>query len=316
MRRSAIGRRKHLQRVVARGAGVTFFVIALFFTLISYAAPIGYPFDAASGFRWYWTLCAVLATISWAGIRAHKMMLASGLLTLLNLLVIVPALGKAPVGGGISTAVVGWANVGGTPEALTKVLAEAERRKANLVLVGEAPSDVQKLATGWRVIQAPVAGDATSIAVLTRGRWQSATIPGEPTMVRTEAGDLTILATRPPPSRGQAGVQAAREAQLNRAAVRAGDQDGPVVVMGDFGVAPWDGAMQQFQEYSHVSRVRCGGLMGNTVNRGLGLIGVAHDHAYVRDVKVTHCKLGTPLPGSHHRAIYLYLAPLEQESLR
>ncbi|GBF58683.1 hypothetical protein PbB2_02371 [Candidatus Phycosocius bacilliformis] len=318
MRRSPTGRRKHIQRLMARGAGTIFLAVAVFFTLLSFAAPLGYPFDAASGYRWYWIVCSIVATLSWAGIRARGFAIVSGLVAALNLMVILPALGEAPKGGAVSSAVVSWANLRGQPDALEKVLAEAERRKANLVLVGEAPANLKGLAEtkGWRLIEAPLAGDPTSIGVLTRGRWQSATVPGEPTTIRTQAGDLTILATRPPPSRGQEGVQAAREAQLNRAAVRAGDQDGPVVVLGDFGVAPWDGAMQQFQNYGNVTRVRCGGLLGNTVSQGFGLIGVAHDHAYVRDVKVTHCRLGQPLPGSRHRAIYLYLSPQEPGSPR
>jgi hypothetical protein len=36
---------------------------------------------------------------------------------------------------------------------------------------------------------------------------------------------------------------------------------------------------------------------------------VATDHAYVRDVKVTHCKVGATLPGGHHKPIWLYVAP-------
>ena len=311
MKRSAIGRRKAAQKLAATIAGTTLFAVALLFTLLSFLAPLGYPFDAVSSYRWYWTLLALTAGLSWAVVRGRTMMIASALVGAINLLVVVPALGAGPKGGQISNAVVAWANVAGEEKALERVLSEAARQKAGLVLIAKAPRSVLAPPSGWKLIEAPNFADPTSIAVLSRGRWQSSTIPGEPTIARTAAGDLTIIATRPPPSNGGNGAGAARESQLNRAAVRAGDQDGPVAVLGDFGVAPWDGAMSQFRKYGNVTRVRCGGFMGTTVSQAFGLIGVTHDHAYVRDVKVTHCRLGSSLPGGGHRAIYLYLAPLD-----
>ncbi|MCZ8280949.1 MAG: hypothetical protein O9286_01750 [Aquidulcibacter sp.] len=311
MKRSPIGRRRAAQKLAAMVMGTALFAIALFFTMLSFLAPLGYPFDAVSSYRWYWTLLALAAGLSWALVRGRNMMIASALVGLINLIVVLPTLGSAPKGGQISNAVVAWANVAGDDKALEKVLREAERQKAGLVLIAKAPESILTLPQGWNVIERPNFSDPTSIAVLSRGRWQSSTIPGEPTIVRTAAGDLTIIATLPPPSNGGQGVGAARESHLNRAAVRAGDQEGPVAVVGDFGVAPWDGAMSQFGKYGNVTRVRCGGFMGATVIKAFGLIGIAHDHAYVRDVKVTHCRLGGPLNRGGHRAIYLYLAPLD-----
>ncbi|MCZ8210141.1 MAG: hypothetical protein ACK5XZ_07810 [Hyphomonadaceae bacterium] len=311
MKRSPIGRRKAAQKLAATVVGTALFAIALFFTLLSFLAPLGHPFDAASSYRWYWTLLALAAGLSWALVRGRSMMIASAVVGAINLMVIIPSLGAGPKGGEISNAVVAWANVAGDDKALKKVLSEAERQKASLVLIARAPQSILTPPQGWNVIERPNFAEPTSIAVLSRGRWQSSTIPGEPTIARTAAGDLTIIATLPPPSRGGKEIGVARESQLNRTAVRAGDQDGPVAVLGDFGVAPWDGAMSQFRKYGNVTRVRCGGFMGTTVSQAFGLIGVAHDHAYVRDVKVTHCRLGGPLPNGGHRAIYLYLAPLD-----
>ncbi len=311
VKRSPIGRRRAAQKLAAIVTGAALFAISLFFTLLSFLAPLGYPFDAVSSYRWYWTLLALAAGLSWALARGRSMMIASALVGLINLIVIVPSLGSAPKGGQVSNAVVAWANVAGDEKALEKVLREAERQKAGLLLIAKAPKGILTLPQGWNVIEQPNFADPTSIAVLSRGRWQSSTTPGEPTITRTAAGDLTIIATLPPPSTGGTGVGAARESQLNRAAVRAGDQLGPVAVLGDFGVAPWDGAMSQFRKYGNVTRVRCGGYMGATVIQAFGLIGIAHDHAYVRDVKVTHCRLGGPLNRGGHRAIYLYLAPLD-----
>jgi hypothetical protein len=46
------------------------------------------------------------------------------------------------------------------------------------------------------------------------------------------------------------------------------------------------------------------------LTQAFGLIGVATDHAFVRDVKVTHCQLGGALAGGNHKPIWLYVAPL------
>ncbi len=311
MKRSSIGRRKAAQKLAATVAGTAVFAFALFFTILSFLAPVGYPFDAVSSYRWYWTVLALAAGLLWAFVRSHNMIIASALVGLVNLIVILPALGAGPKGGQVSNAVVAWANVDGDDKSLAKIFREAERQKAGLLLVAKAPQSVLTPPRGWNVIERPNFADPTSIAVLSRGRWQSSTAPGEPTIARTAADDLTIIATLPPPSKAGQGVGTARESQLNRAAVRAGDQEGPVAVLGDFGVAPWDGAMSQFRKYGNVSRVRCGGFMGTTVSYAFGLIGVVHDHAYVRDVKVTHCRLGGPLNNGGHRAIFLYLAPLD-----
>jgi endonuclease/exonuclease/phosphatase (EEP) superfamily protein YafD len=96
---------------------------------------------------------------------------------------------------------------------------------------------------------------------------------------------------------------------MNRAGARAGIQETPTIVLGDFNAPPWDREMRQFREYGNVTRVRCGGWAGGTYSQAFGLISVATDHAYVRDVKVTHCKLGSTLPGGRHKPIWLYVAP-------
>jgi hypothetical protein len=221
----------------------------------------------------------------------------------------VPASGIAPAGGKMASAVIGWANVKNSPQALTRVIKDADAKGATLIMLAEAPQFVAQPPAGWTLIEAPIANDPTAIAVLSKGSWRAATVPGEPTMARPPAGDITIIGVHPQDAQKGRHSTPVRNGLINRAGARAGIQEGPTVVLGDFNAAPWDRAMRQFREYGNITRIRCGGWAGGTYSQAFGLISVATDHAYVRDVKVTHCKLGGTLPGGRHKPIWLYVAP-------
>jgi hypothetical protein len=289
--------------------GTFLFGVTVIMTLVSSAAALGYPFDLISSYRWYWVIMGVVSAGIWGLSRGWKMVIASFVVSALNLMVTVPASGNAPVGGKMAAAVIGWANVKNNPEALTRVIKDAETKGATLVMLAEAPQAVFTPPAGWTLIEAPVANDPTAIAVLSKGSWRAVTVPGEPTMAAPPARDITIIGVHPQDAHKGRRSTPVRDALINRAGARAGIQEGPTVVLGDFNAAPWDRAMRQFREYGKVTRVRCGGWVGGTYSQAFGLIGVATDHAYVRDVKVTHCKVGATLPGGHHKPIWLYVAP-------
>jgi hypothetical protein len=302
-------KKKTKKPYIAAFFGTLIFGIALAMTALSSPAALGYPWDLISSYRWYWVIMAVVAAGIWGLSRGWKMVGASFAVMAANLFVTVPASGEAPSGGKTATAVIGWANVASNPEALANVFKDADKRKATLLMVAEAPQGVFTPPQGWTLIEAPVVGDPTAIAVLTKSTWRAATVPGEPTMARPPAGDLTVIGVHPQDAVKSRRRTPNRDALINRAGTRAGIQEGPTVVLGDFNAAPWDTAMRQFRNYGNVTRVRCGGWAGTTLTQAFGMIGVATDHAYVRDVKVTHCSLGSALTGGHHKPIWLYVAP-------
>jgi hypothetical protein len=303
-------RRKKKQKKNYVGAffGTFVFGIALIMTLVSSLSALGYPFDLMSSYRWYWVILAVASTAIWGVTRGWKMVAASFAVIGLNLLVTVPASGVAPAGGKMA-AVIGWANVNENPDALARVIKDADAKGATLIMLAEAPPTVFQPPAGWALIEAPVANDPTAIAVLSKGSWRAVTVPGEPTMARPPAGDITVIGVHPHDAQKGRRSTPIRDALINRAGARAGIQEGPTVVVGDFNAAPWDRAMRQFREYGKITRVRCGGWAAGTYNQVFGLVSVATDHAYVRDVKVTHCQLGAGLPGGNHKPIWLYVAP-------
>jgi hypothetical protein len=294
---------------VATFFGTFLIGFAAIMTMASTAAPLGYPFDMLSSYRWYWVTIAVVAAAIWGISRGWKMVGVSFLVIAANLAVTVPATGKAPVGGKTATAVVGWANVGNSTAALTRVFVDADKKQASLLMIAQAPQSVFTPPAGWALIEAPVAGDPTAIAVLSKSSWRAVTVPGEPTMARPPAGDLTVIGIHPLDAiKGQRSTPA-RSALINRAAARAGNQQGATIVFGDFNAPPWDLSIDDIRSVGDVTRVRCGGWTGSTLSKGFGLLGIASDHAFVRDVKVTHCQLSATLPDSGHKPIWLFVSP-------
>jgi hypothetical protein len=307
-------KKKQKKNYIGAFFGTFTFGVAAIMTLVSSLAAFGYPFDLISSYRWYWVILGVVSAAIFGLSRGWRMVAAAFLVIGLNLYVTVPASGEGPVGGKRASAVIGWANVKDKPEALTRVFKDADAKGATLLMTAETPKSGVQIPAGWAMIEAPIANDPTAIAVWSKGSWRAATVPGEPTMARPPAGDITVIGLHPQDADKGRRSTPVRNALINRAGARAGIQEGPTVVLGDFNAAPWDRAMKQFREYGSVTRVRCGGWAGGTYNQVFGLISVATDHAYVRDVKVTHCRLGSALPGGHHKPIWLYVAPKPPEA--
>ncbi len=312
MRRQGLAvrrKKKTKSNYVAAFFGTFLIGFAAIMTLASMAAPLGYPFDMLSSFRWYWVTIAVVSAAIWGVSRGWKMVGVSFLVIAANLAVTIPATGKAPVGGKTATAVLGWANVGKSPAALARSFVDADKKQATLLMIADAPPSVFTPPAGWSLIEAPVAGDPTAIAVLSKSSWRAVTVPGEPTMARPPAGDLTVIGIHPQDAVRGKRTTSERLALINRAATRAGSQSGATIVFGDFNAPPWDKDIERLRSVGNVTRVRCGGWTGSTLAKGFGILGVAADHAFVRDVRVTHCQLGATLPGSAHKPIWLYVAP-------
>lgn len=280
------------------------------FTAFSYLAPFGAPFDLVSAYRWYWVAIAVLAMAAWGAGRKWVMTALSAAVVAANLIVVVPAMGTAPKSANVQALVVGWANAGGSEQAVAEVLEDADKRGATLVMLAAAPDNIVTVAPGWALIEVPAPGDPTAIAVLSRsGDWRAATVSGEPTFARPLTGTLTVLGVHPVDPKAGSRRTPVRDALINRAATRTGQQATPTLVLGDFNAAAWDGAMRQFVGYGNVTRVRCGGWFGTTYSDALGVFGLAVDHAFTRDLRVLRCQIGARLPQGRHSPLWLTIAP-------
>jgi hypothetical protein len=308
-KRSALAQRHAIQTLAATLVGFGLFHASLFATFFSFAAPLGYPYDLVSSYRGYWTLMALISFGAWAVLRSRSMMVLSGLVVALNLIVIMPSLGQSPKGGKVTGTILAWANVKGSTQGLEELLEQSQKREVTMIMIGEPPKTVLTPPAGWTLLEKPDFADPTSLAVLAKSTWKSKTTPGEPTMLQNLNMDLTVIGVRPQPPHNAKTNRVTREAQLNRAAIRAGDQAGPIAVVGDFSAVPWDGAMGRFRHYGNIDRVQCGGLLGTTLLQGYGFVGVTYDHVYIRDIKVTKCILGSALSDGNHRPIFLSVTP-------
>lgn len=308
--RRAPARRSKLVQTLSTFGGTFLFGLAALLTLAASAAPFGAPFDMISSYRWYWTFLAFLAAAAWLLGRGRIMALFSVLVAAANLLVMVPTLGAAPKAVKAQAAMIGWANLNDSEQALARVLRDADQRGATLLMLARAPASVVQTLPGWSLIEAPAPGDPTAIAVLSRGAdWRAATIPGEPTMARPATGALTVIGVHPEDPTAGLRRTPMRDALINRAATRAGTQSTPTLVVGDFNAAAWDGSMRQFAKYGAVTRIRCGGWTASTYSQFGGLVGLAVDHAFSRDLRVLDCRIGGRLPQGRHKPLWITIAP-------
>lgn len=266
------------------------------------AAPLGGAFQLFSDHLLYLMVLPLVALGLWISARQLVLALLAALVLLVQGVIVVPSLGRGPVGGDTRT-IIGWASLAGSQTALEGALREADRQEARLLLLGNAPGSLLSAPPeGWIIAARPTPGDGAAITILSRGGWRAANVAGEPAMARTEDSSITVIGVNPPDA---AGDTRARDAEINRSAARAGVQTSPTLAIGAFGMVPWNGAIGQFTSYGNVTRVRCGGLFGATY----GLLAV--DHAFVRGIKVTGCRTTGALTGSGHRPIWIRLGAPE-----
>jgi hypothetical protein len=281
-------------------AGTMSFGFALILIAASLAAPLNAALASISVYFWYWAGLAGVSTLIWLAGKRWAMAFAAALLTAVALQILIPTAGIAPVKAPTAHT-IGWVNLQKSQTALNDVLAEAETRGADLLILAELPDGFAAPPRGWSMIEQPVAGQIAGLAVLSKGNWRATTVPGEPTMARPLDNAVTVIAINA--SGGAADPN--RQADINRAAARAGDQDTPVLALGDFGEPPWTRQMVQFAEYSSGNRLRCGGWLGATYSGLGGLFGWAADHAFIVNGSATSCAIGKGLEGSRHKPLWI-----------
>lgn len=269
-------------------------------------APLGAPFDDISSLSLYWFGLSILGFVCWIGTRRIPWMIISGLLATLYVSSIIPWMGIAPKGGNSNRHTIGFANIENNDKAFTQTIKDAEKNNAELILLANA-SRLKSAPDGWELVSAANPQDPTSLAVLGKAGWRATTQLGEPIIAKPNDNWLTIIGANPKDPSTIKRTTPEREALINRTANRAGMEDGPVLVVGDFAATPWDRAMQDFTKTSGLLRIRCGGYFGTTFSKGV--FGVAYDHAYFKNLNVQACKIGARLEKSNHSAIFVSIAP-------
>lgn len=270
--------------------------------IMSLLAPLGKPFEDFAAFDFYWAFLAIIGLAAWAYGKSIQGVIAGAILFLIYGIILAPNLGQFPSGGNKNPIIIGWANLENSQKSLDAVLKQAEERHASLLMLAGS-NGLTTAPNGWELIEAPNEKDPTALAVLSKGNWRATTLPDEPTMARPLDNSMTVIGVNPIDKSNTKRQSPEREALINRTANRAGNEDVPVLTLGDFAAPAWDRQMKFFARTAQVNRIVCGGITGSTQSKFP--FSVAFDHAFSRGLKIQKCDVGSRLPQGGHSPLWI-----------
>ncbi len=270
--------------------------------LMSLLAPLGKPFEDFAAFDFYWAFLAIIGLAAWAYGKSIQGVIAGAFLFLSYGIILAPNIGQFPSGGNKNPIIIGWANIENSQKSLEEVLKQADERHASLLMLAGS-NGLNTAPNGWELIEAPDGKDPTALAVLSKGNWRAATLPDEPTMARPLDNSMAVIGVNPIDKSNTKRQSPEREALINRTANRAGNEDVPVLTMGDFAAPAWDRQMKFFARTAQVNRIVCGGITGSTQSKFP--FSVAFDHAFARGLKIQKCDVGKRLPQGGHSPLWI-----------
>lgn len=270
--------------------------------IMSLLAPLGKPFEDFAAFDFYWAFLAIIGLAAWAYGKSIQGVIAGAVLFLIYGVILAPNLGQFPSGGNKNPIIIGWANIENSQKSLEAVLKQADEKHASLLMLAGS-NGLNSAPNGWELIEAPNEKDPTALAVLAKGNWRAATLPDEPTMARPLDNSMVVIGVNPIDKTNTKRQSPEREALINRTANRAGNEDVPVLAMGDFAAPAWDRQMKFFARTAQVNRIVCGGITGSTQSKFP--FSVAFDHAFSRGLKIQKCDVGKRLPQGGHSPLWI-----------
>lgn len=270
--------------------------------IMSLLAPLGKPFEDFAAFDFYWAFLAIIGLAAWAYGKSIQGVIAGAVLFLIYGVILAPNLGQFPSGGNKNPIIIGWANIENSQKSLEAVLKQADEKHASLLMLAGS-NGLNSAPNGWELIEAPNGKDPTALAVLSKGNWRAATLPDEPTMARPLDNSMAVIGVNPIDKTNTKRQSPEREALINRTANRAGNEDVPVLAMGDFAAPAWDRQMKFFARTAQVNRIVCGGITGSTQSKFP--FSVAFDHAFSRGLKIQKCDVGSRLPQGGHSPLWI-----------
>ena len=270
--------------------------------IMSLLAPLGKPFEDFAAFDFHWAFLAIIGLAAWAYGKSIQGVIAGAILFLIYGIILAPNLGQFPSGGNKNPIIIGWANIENSSKSLEAVLKQADERHASLLMLAGS-NGLTNAPNGWELIEAPDGKDPTALAVLSKGNWRAATLPDEPTMARPLDNSMAVIGVNPIDKSNTKRQSPEREALINRAANRAGNEDVPVLTIGDFAAPAWDRQMKFFARTAQVNRIVCGGITGSTQSKFP--FSVAFDHAFSRGLKIQKCDVGSRLPQGGHSPLWI-----------
>ncbi len=311
-------------RISLVGLGLTLLWIgAAGLTAVTAAAVVGagvWPFTLAEHFHLHYLAAALVATAIAAAVRRAALADLVGLIALVNLIVVAPALSgfrtSAPAGA-IRLRVLA-ANVLTQNRDRVTLARLIERTGADVVVLLEVDrgwlDDLAPALTGYPArVEAPRT-DNFGVAIYARTPFTRSRIvdvghevPVAVVELAPAAGGLTVIGAHPVPPVSSTAL-ALQRTQLDAIAALAAAATGPCLLIGDLNATPWSAAFQRVVARSGLRDSRRGFGVQATFPSRLGWFGIPIDHALVSpDLAVVDRRVGPPI-GSDHRPIVIELA--------
>lgn len=297
-----VKKQTRLQIIISYFVGTFALGLSAISLIMSLLAPLGKPFEDFAAFDFYWAFLAIIGLAAWAYGKSIQGVIAGAVLFLIYGVILAPNLGQFPSGGNKNPIIIGWANIENSQKSLEAVLKQADEKHASLLMLAGS-NGLNSAPNGWELIEAPNEKDPTALAVLAKGNWRAATLPDEPTMARPLDNSMVVIGVNPIDKTNTKRQSPEREALINRTANRAGNEDVPVLTMGDFAAPAWDRQMKFFARTAQVNRIVCGGITGSTQSKFP--FSVAFDHAFSRGLKIQKCDVGKRLPQGGHSPLWI-----------
>lgn len=284
---------------------------------LSWCGTLWWVLDLLSHFHAIYAWLAVVTCVVMVVLRSWRLVAWAGALVAVEGMLLLPLYvgAEAPTPGSSQLRVVSYNMLHsnpGTSEAAAHIAA-LEPDVVVLLEVTAAQLPVFRAALpGWHHVAEP-REDAFGIAVFTRKAPLDSEVLdlGSPSMpnlaVRYEVdGRATaIIATHPPPP-VSARLSHTRDRMLRAVSAWAGEQEEPVVVVGDLNVTPWSAVMREILSDGPLRSTAHFGLQGSWPSF-LGVAGVPIDQALVAgELEAVERRL-EPAFGSDHRMLLVEL---------
>ncbi|KAF0112909.1 MAG: protein product from transcript [Hyphomonadaceae bacterium] len=274
-----------------------------FFAMLEMLGP---PFDLIAQLRWYWVLTAIVGTLIWGLGRQWLFVVISAIVASTNFYVIHSTLGLPPIGGQ-PKATIGYGNIGGNQANLNQLLSEAEAKHADVLLISGVGNVPIGAPANWSILINAAPNDSSAFTILAKSGWSASAQTGEPIIVKPADNWFTLVGLNPIPPSKRGRENPDRDSVINRAANRAGAEEVPVLVIGDFEVPSWVKHLTLFAQNGDLTRVRCGGILASNYDNGI--LGFSADHAFSRGLNVSSCAVGAKIGNSKRHSMWVAVAP-------
>ena len=305
LRKKKKRRAKKINSLVLFGGILTTGSAALmsFFAMLEMLGP---PFDLIAQLRWYWVLTAIVGTLIWGLGRQWLFVVISAIVASTNFYVIHSTLGLPPIGGQ-PKATIGYGNIGGNQANLNQLLSEVEAKHADVLLISGVGNVPIGAPANWSILINAAPNDSSAFTILAKSGWSASAQNGEPIIVKPADNWFTLVGLNPIPPSKRGRENPDRDSVINRAANRAGAEEVPVLVIGDFEVPSWVKHLTLFAQNGDLTRVRCGGILASNYDNGI--LGFSADHAFSRGLNVSSCVVGAKIGNSKRHSMWVAIAP-------